>query len=99
MDSPTPIKAFVSYAHEDSEVANALFKIIKKHAKASGKRPWIFWKDDQLLPGENWDTEIAKGMEESNLAFFFVSAGFLASDYIMDIEFKELLMNLSLIHI
>ena len=93
MNSPTPIKAFVSYAHEDSEAANALFKLIKKHAKASGKRKWTFWKDDQLLPGESWDAEISNGMKESNLAFFFVSAGFLASDYIMDIEFKELLMK------
>lgn len=89
MDSPTPIKAFVFYAHKDYELAQHFFDELKDYAEASNTFDWSFWIDTDILASENWDTTIKKGIEESDIAFLLLSAPFLASKYIKTVEFRE----------
>ncbi|NPV63728.1 MAG: toll/interleukin-1 receptor domain-containing protein [Methanotrichaceae archaeon] len=58
MVSSLPI-VFISYAHEDDEAAVRLYHDLKK----AGVNPWI--DKENLLPGQNWRTEIKKAIRSS----------------------------------
>ncbi len=66
---PEPIvvpsrRVFLSYASEDRARAEPLYDALKSR----GHRPWMDKKD--LLPGQEWETEIRRVIEESD---FFIA--------------------------
>ena len=77
------IKVFISYAHADESYKEELEKRL-----APFKRNGTIesWNDKEILPGIEWDKEIKRQIEESQMILFLISPDFLASDYINDIE-------------
>src|SRR5207248_2867343 len=48
------------------------------------------WADYQIGPGRRWSNEIESSLRRSEIALLLVSADFLASDYIMEVELPRL---------
>lgn len=85
---PPGLKFFISYSHKDEEFKEGLRShfigmIDNKTIKA--------WDGREILPGEDWDYEIKKKLEEANVILFLVSSDFMNSDYIKDVEIKHAL--------
>ena len=83
MKDKLPLRAFISYSHRDEDYKNELDLHL-----ATMKRQGVLkvWQDRKIQPGDDWDEEIKRQMEDSHLIFFMVSPGFMASDYIMEKE-------------
>lgn len=84
-----PVKLFISYAHEDASYRDAFIK----HLSGLEKHQGIIqsWKDQQIKPGEIWDNEIRTALKQADIVVFLISADFMKSDYINDIEIKQTL--------
>jgi internalin A len=81
-------KLFISYSKDDLEY----LKAFEKHLSILKRNSYIsVWNDQALLPGEEWDIAIKKALNEADIVVFLVSASFLATDYINDVEIKNTL--------
>jgi hypothetical protein len=79
---------FISYSHHDENYKNELIKHLRALERQGAVR---LWDTSDIQQGANWDEEIGKAIEESKIAILLVSSNFLASDYIVQNELKELL--------
>ena len=68
---------FVSYAHID---AKYVFPIINKFHE----RGHPIWYDQGLMPGQEWDDEVADALINSSLLVVFVSSNSMASSNVQD---------------
>lgn len=87
-DSPRPLRVFISYAHEDEELRRKLetqLAILQREGLIST------WQDRKIAPGQEWAKEIGAELEAADLVLLLVSADFLASGYINDVELKRAL--------
>ncbi len=77
---------FISYSHKDEH-----FKIeLRKHMSGLEQMGVIkSWNGQEILPGQDWDAEIKQQLEEADVVLFLVSADFMASEYINDVELKK----------
>ncbi len=84
--SSQPPKAFISYAHEDSQYKEQLVVhlqgLIQQNVIAS-------WQDGLLIAGQQWNNEIVKHLDTSRLILLLISPYFIASDYINNTELKR----------
>lgn len=87
-DTRERTKVFVSYSHADDEWLERL----RVHLKPL-KKSIDLWDDGRIRPGSEWLAEITKALEEARAAIFLVSADFLASDFITNIEVPALLKS------
>lgn len=79
---------FVSYSHVDVAYLDRL----KVHLKPFEKSGLIdLWVDTKIKAGEKWKEKIEIALEKSAIAILFISADFLASDFIVDNELPPLL--------
>lgn len=79
------VKIFISYAHEDRK----LCKKFMTHLCSLKKSDMIsHWHDNEINPGEVWDEEIRKKLDESDLIIFLLSPDLIASEYIEENELK-----------
>ena len=79
------ISIFISYAHEDSEYCQKLYKhckILEQQGLAK------IWYDHELEPGDLWEQEIKQRLETAHVVVFLVSADFISSDFIRNVELK-----------
>lgn len=83
-----PLRLFLSYAHEDESYKDALTTHL---SGLRGSGLIDDWNDRALLPGEEWDAGIRKNLEEADIAVFLISAHFMASTYINEVEVKSAL--------
>ena len=49
------------------------------------------WHDRQIDPGQEWDREIKRNLEEADIILLLVSAGFMDSDYAWSQEMERAL--------
>lgn len=78
-------KVFISYSKTDLEFLQQL----ESHLSVFKRNGHIAtWTDRKLSPGEAWDGKIKKELEEADIIIFLVSADFLSTDYVWDIEIK-----------
>src|SRR5450755_2169227 len=83
----TPVRIFVSYAHEDEAWRRALFGTAVD--MPDGVHP--AWMDDRILPGSDWDEAIGDALQQATVAILLVSRHFLKSVYISRRELPALL--------
>lgn len=81
---------FVSYSHKDESYKDQLIV----HLNGLVRNDIIkLWDDRQILIGQDWDASIKKKLDESDLVLFLISADFLSSSYIHDVEIKNTLVR------
>jgi hypothetical protein len=78
---------FVSYSHEDKAWAERLEQALRPLAR---KDEIDVWSDRRIAAGEPWAERIDEQIERSNVALLLVSAAFLDSDFIADVELPRL---------
>ena len=81
-------KVFISYSHKDAKWVER-FRVHLKPLEREGALER--WDDAMLRPGSKWRDEIRRGIEAAKVAVLFVSADFLASDFIMTNELPPLM--------
>ena len=74
---------FISYCREDSKW---LEKFRAMLAPIVRKEELEIWDDTKIMPGTKWDEEIKKAVAGSRVALLLVSARFLDSNFIIDVE-------------
>ncbi len=79
-------RIFISYAPEDKAFKDEFRKMVAPLEK-NGK--WKLWDDRWLLPGDDWNREILRHIEEANIAVLLLTSAFFASDYIYDEEMRR----------
>jgi len=79
-------KIFISYSKKDREYLDALCVQL-----ASFDAELLVWSDQDISPGASWDQEIRDAMKSADAAVLLVSADFLATKYVVDVEIPFLL--------
>src|SRR5690349_4059975 len=76
-------KIFISYSHKDERYLLEL----EKHLTILRKNDIIDdWYDRKIIPGQPWEKEIKKELENSDIILLLISPDFLASDYCYGVE-------------
>lgn len=84
------VKIFVSYSHNNQELADRFLKKLKIYTRPSIKYHYRYWQDSKLIVGEEWDLEIKKALMECSIGLLLISASFLGSKYITEVELRYL---------
>ncbi|HEX8266581.1 MAG TPA: tetratricopeptide repeat protein [Pyrinomonadaceae bacterium] len=80
------LKVFLSYAHKDEDIKVELdnhLSALKRSDKIST------WNDRELRAGAEWDNTIKAELENADIVLLLISANFIASNYIWNIEIKK----------
>ena len=76
--SESSIEVFISYAHRDKRLLDSL----NNHLAPLKNLGLIdVWHDGKILPGAEWNKEIAQHLESARIILLLVSADFLVSSY------------------
>ena len=79
---------FISYAHGDEALKNALTEQLRGLQRQGLIDPW----DDRCIDaGDTWRAEIDTALDSCHLALLLVSPAFIASDFINTVELSRLL--------
>jgi Flp pilus assembly protein TadD len=82
------VRLFYSYAHEDAPHREEL----EKHLASLQREGLISgWSDEELLPGADWRGEIVAALETADIVLLLVSADFISSDFIWNVEMQRAL--------
>lgn len=81
---------FISYSHKD----DSFFKELKTMLKPLEKKHDIkCWSDKELSVGDNWKSRIFEEIDNADMIILIISKEFLASDFILDEEFPQIMQN------
>ena len=83
-----PVKAFVSYAHEDLEYLKALRSAL---APLIRLQKLELWDDRDINAGDEWEKVLFQQLEEADIVLCLVSSDFVASDFCYQKEFSSAL--------
>lgn len=78
-------RIFFSYSKHDREYLEQLLRhlsVLRRKGKIAA------WDDHQILPGEEWDDAVKNQLAQAEIILLLISADFLATDYIWDVEIK-----------
>ncbi len=79
-------KVFFSYSKKDKTLRDELDRFL-----APLKSKIATWHDRDIMPGAKWDAEIKAELNDADIVLCLVSADFLATDYIMEVELPIML--------
>lgn len=85
MPSAYPLKVFISYASSDREVAHKLYNWLS----GKGFDPWL--DTENLLPGVEWELEIARAIESAEAIIVCLSTLSITKDGYVQKEIKDAL--------
>ena len=83
-------KIFVSYSHRDSDWLDRFNIVISPYLKTENAELEL-WTDTDIEPGDRWFDEITEALKRAGVVVLFVSADFLASDFIMTHELPHIM--------
>lgn len=85
-----PATIFYSYSHKDQDLRDKL----EAHLAALRRSGLIReWHDRKVTPGQDWDKEISVHLESAQIILLLLSADFLSSSYISNIEVRRALQR------
>jgi hypothetical protein len=86
MPTDRKLRVFLCHASQDKPVVRDLYKRL-------GAEPWIDpWLDEErLLPGQDWNLEIEKAVEASDVVIVFVSKVSVAKEGYVQRELRQVL--------
>jgi hypothetical protein len=88
VETTLPIEVFLSYAHEDRNLAQEL----ERHLSLLKRQGLIdCWFDAEIIPGTEWLAEINHHLNTAQIILLLVSPDFMASDFVFSIEMKHAL--------
>ena len=89
------VNVFVSYARDDVLDDKNLIDEFLKHGKARQRNREIeIFKDTERIDfGDVWKSKIDSALNQADIALLFISANFIASDFIFEHELKVLLQK------
>ena len=76
-------KIFFSYSKSDRDYLDQLLKHLSPLARNNKIESW---KDDEILPGEEWDDAIREELHAADIILLLVSSDFMATEYIWKVE-------------
>ncbi len=83
-----PVTIFFCYAHEDE----TLLKKLKSHLRPLQHQELIdVWYDRNISAGIEWEQEIDKHLNSSQIVLLLISPDFMDSDYCYSVEMKRAL--------
>jgi hypothetical protein len=85
------VKIFVSYSSKDIDWMNEL--LTQLNVLKINDQQLEIWQDGLLDPGTKWDDEIKQKLHLANIVLMLVSANFLTSEYVTNIEIKDTLIR------
>lgn len=85
------VELFVSYARSNNTLAGNFLHRYMEQAAASSRYDYAFWRDRDILVGEEWHQAIATALERCDLGLLLVSPAFLGSKYISEHELPKFL--------
>ena len=84
----TPVKAFISYSHKDSdflaELKSALSPLVRLNKLE-------LWDDHAIDAGKEWEPEIMRQLQQADIVLCLVSSDFIKSDFCWKKEFETAL--------
>ncbi len=80
-----PLKVFYSYAHADAKQRLRLSKHLSILERIGLIRGWY---DNEILPGDDFEKEIADKLGEADIVLLLISPDFVASKYCYEIELQ-----------
>jgi class 3 adenylate cyclase/tetratricopeptide (TPR) repeat protein len=85
-----PVKVFVSYSHKDPQYLadESLLGFLKGLGPEENVE---FWTDERIAGGSDWNDEIRKRLDSSDIAVVLVSQAFLDSPYCQEVEMESFL--------
>jgi TIR domain len=85
---PVPLDVFYAYSRRDGPLVNSLRMHLKPLARDSLIREWY---DADITAGQRWEAELMAHLDRADLIFLLISAGFLASDFCVQVEMARAL--------
>ena len=85
---PHAKKVFLSYSHHDISWLGKLRTQLSGLRRANEIESW---DDREILPGDQWNETIRTNLENADVYILLLSANFIASDYIWNIELSTAL--------
>jgi hypothetical protein len=82
-----PLRLLISFSPEDRELKDRLVCHLSVLVRFAGID---IWTSDRVRAGENWQQEIETALERADVALLLMTADFLASDFIQDVEVPKL---------
>jgi hypothetical protein len=82
---------FISYSSIDRNLRQIFEQRLKVYLASAKNRFGTVWSDVEIPVGGDWNKEIQKALQESNIGILLVSPSFLGSKYCMGDEFKQML--------
>jgi hypothetical protein len=86
MTSEKAQSIFISYSHKDRQWLEELMLHLAPFEDA-----FDVWSDSRINAGENWEKQISNAIERADVAIILVSANYLTSSFIEDIEVPAIL--------
>jgi hypothetical protein len=85
------VKIFISYARSNRDLAGRFLDKFRDQLAPSRTYNYVFWRDTDILVGEDWHDEIQKAVRKSDVGLLLVSPAFLGSQYITRHELPRFL--------
>lgn len=87
MEKP-PVKIFISYSREDKLYKKEFLKFLKPMSRENIIK---VWSDTNIDPGEIWEEVLLRELETTDIVILLISASFLNSDFIDEVEVNNAL--------
>ena len=82
-----PLRVFVSFAPADRELKDELLKHMAVLQRIGKVEPWSV---DDVRAGGSWRQEVEAALAQADTALLLLSADFLSSDFLQDVEVPKL---------